>query len=244
MSGLEPLPSYAAVGAALAAGSGLAAVGFGVVHPRASLFGPTVWRGPTARRAVALTFDDGPDPQYTPQIAAVLDAYQVRATFFCIGQLLESCRPLAKSLLQAGHELENHTYSHNTGMDLFSATRLTKDLKRCQDLVGELAGALPRYFRPAVGIRNPPVHAAARALGLTVVTWTHTARDGLFALSPRRARALSERAEPGSILALHDGQRLRNPSLREHTIRQLPLVLAVLKERGFSILTLTELMMG
>jgi peptidoglycan/xylan/chitin deacetylase (PgdA/CDA1 family) len=242
MPGLEPTPTHAAAGAALAAGAGLSAVAFGLFHPRSSLFGPTVWRGPATRRAVALTFDDGPDPHYTARIAEILDAHDVRATFFCIGQQLHSCQALAKSLLGSGHELENHTYSHNTGRDLFSASRLVKDLRRCQDLLGGLSGKAPRYYRPAVGIRNPPVHSAARALGLTVVTWTHAARDGLLPLSPRRARALAQRADAGSILALHDGQRLRNPSLREHTVRQLPLLLALLQERGFALQTLSELL--
>jgi peptidoglycan/xylan/chitin deacetylase (PgdA/CDA1 family) len=242
MSALEPTPLQATVGAALVGGGLIAGVARGVFHPHASLFGPTVWRGPAARSAVALTFDDGPDAHYTARIAEVLNAHQARATFFCIGQELEPCRDLAKSLISSGHELENHTYSHNTGRDLFSAPRLVKDLQRCQDLLGDLTGRAPSYYRPAVGIRNPPVHAAASALGLTVVTWTHSARDGVFALTPRRARSLAARADAGSILALHDGQRLRNPSLREQTVRQLPLLLQLLKERGFALQTLTELL--
>ena len=242
MSGLEPTPIQAALGAALTAGSLLTGVALGVVHPRASLFGPTVWRGPSGRAAVALTFDDGPDPHYTARIAEILDAHQARATFFCIGQKVERCRPLAKSLLASGHQLENHTYSHNTGRDLFSTARLVRDLRRCQYVLGALMGSPPTYFRPAVGIRNPPVHAAARALGLTVVTWTLAARDGVFALTPGRVRSLAERASPGSILALHDGQLMGSPSLREHTLEQLPALLNHLKERGFALLTLTELL--
>jgi peptidoglycan-N-acetylglucosamine deacetylase len=222
MSGVDPAVVQAAVGGATAAG---ALLGVGVFHPRSSLFGPTVWRGPSTRQAVALTFDDGPDAHYTARIAEILDAHQARATFFCIGQ-----------------QVENHTYSHNTLGDLFSSARLMKDLQRCQETLKAVTGKSPTYYRPAVGIRNPPVHAAARALGLTVVTWTLAARDGVFALTPGRALRLSARAEPGSILALHDGERRGSSPLREHTLRELPLLLTSLKRRGLALQTLSGLL--
>jgi peptidoglycan/xylan/chitin deacetylase (PgdA/CDA1 family) len=239
MSGVDPAVVQAAVGGATAAG---ALLGVGVFHPRSSLFGPTVWRGPSTRQAVALTFDDGPDAHYTARIAEILDAHQARATFFCIGQQVEACGGLAKSLFAAGHQLENHTYSHNTLGDLFSSARLMKDLQRCQETLKAVTGKSPTYYRPAVGIRNPPVHAAARALGLTVVTWTLAARDGVFALTPGRALRLSARAEPGSILALHDGERRGSSPLREHTLRELPLLLTSLKRRGLALQTLSGLL--
>jgi peptidoglycan-N-acetylglucosamine deacetylase len=227
---------------ALSAGGLLAATVFGVFHPRANLFGPTVWRGPATRTEVALTFDDGPDPRHTTRIAEILDAHQARATFFCIGRQLDLHPSIARSLHTSGHQLENHTYSHGTGLDLFSTARLQRDLQRCQDVLASVTGSPPTYFRPAVGIRNPPVHAAARALGLTVVSWTHAARDGLFALTPSRALALAERADAGSILALHDGQRGENPTLREQTVLQLPALLMRLRQRGFALVTLAELL--
>jgi peptidoglycan-N-acetylglucosamine deacetylase len=241
MSGLEP-SSVEVAAAALATGSLLTAATLGVFHPRVPLFGPVVWRGPATRPAVALTFDDGPDPQHTARIADILDAHQARATFFCVGRQLEQHGSLARSLHDSGHELENHTYSHGTGFDLFSASRLLQDLQRCQDVLADLTGSAATYYRPVVGIRNPPVHAAARALGLTVVTWTYAGRDGVFPLTPRRARSLSERAGAGSILALHDGQLRGNSTLRGPTVRNLPLLLKRLKERGFAFETLTTLL--
>jgi peptidoglycan/xylan/chitin deacetylase (PgdA/CDA1 family) len=242
MLGLEP-PSLEAAAAVATCGL-LATATLGVLHPRVTLFGPVVWKGPATRPAVALTFDDGPDPRHTARIADILEAHQVKATFFCIGRQLELHGSLARSLHASGHELENHTYSHGTGFDLFSTSRLQQDLQRCQDVLTGLTGRTATYYRPTVGIRNPPVHAAARALGLTVVTWTYAARDGVFPLTPRRARFLSERAGPGSILALHDGQLRGNSALRETTVRNLPLVLKRLKQRGFAFETLTALLSG
>ncbi len=226
----------------MATGSLLTAATLGVFHPRVALFGPVVWRGPTTRPAVALTFDDGPDPRHTARIADILEVHQARATFFCIGRQLELHGALARFLHASGHQLENHTYSHGTGLDLFRASRLQKDLRRCQDVLAQLTGSAPSYYRPAVGIRNPPVHAAARDLGLTVVTWTHSARDGVFPLTPHRAIALAGRARAGSILALHDGQLRGDSTLREQTVRHLPLLLEQLKERGFAFETLSSLL--
>lgn len=241
MSGPEPSALYA-TGVTLATGGLLASAALAALHPRARLFGPTVWRGPSTRAAVALTFDDGPDPRHTFRIARILDAHQVKATFFCIGERLVQHRSTAKALYEAGHELENHTYSHGIGRDLFSTSRLRMDLQRCQEVLGALTGRPSHYYRPAVGIRSPPVHAAARALRLTVVTWTFSARDGVFPFTPRRACALAERTSAGSILALHDGELHASSSVREQTVRNLPLLLTRLRERGFAFQTLSELL--
>ncbi|WP_158502448.1 polysaccharide deacetylase family protein [Vitiosangium sp. GDMCC 1.1324] len=229
-------------GAASVAVSAASLVATGVFHPRVMLFGPGIWRGPSRQNAVALTFDDGPHPHYTARIAEVLARHGARATFFCIGRELERYASLARELLDAGHQLENHTYRHDTGRDLFSASRLEGDLERCQQVLVQVTGARARYYRPAVGIRNPAVHEAARRVGMTVVTWTLAARDGARRLTPKRALALAERARPGSILALHDGSPRERSPLREHTLQQLPLLLSRLRERGFSFVTLSELL--
>lgn len=220
-------------------GTGL---GWGLFHPRATLFGPVLWRGPGDRAAVALTFDDGPHPEYTARIAEVLSKEGAPATFFCVGQRVERHPGLATALHRAGHGLENHSFSHGTGRDLFQTERLRTDLQRCQEVIVSITSKVPRYYRPAVGIRNPVVHRAARAVGLQVVTWTRTARDGAFVFDARRARRMGERATPGSILALHDGSSADRSTLREGTVRTLPELLRRLKDRGFRFSTLAQLL--
>lgn len=226
----------AIVGTALGAGT------WGLLHPRSSLFGPVVWRGPGTRAEVALTFDDGPHPAYTARIAEILSKHEARATFFCIGERLERHLGLATALHRAGHALENHTFSHGTGRDLFQSGRLSSDLLRCQEAIAGITSQAPRYYRPAVGIRNPVVHRAARGLGLSVVTWTLAARDGLFALDVRRARRMGTQGTPGSILALHDGASSERSSLREQTVRSLPELLGRLSDRGLKLVTLPVLL--
>jgi peptidoglycan/xylan/chitin deacetylase (PgdA/CDA1 family) len=234
----------AAIAAAATAGAGLVTAAVGVFHPRAMLFGPGVWRGPTQGSSVALTFDDGPHPLYTARIAEILASHGARATFFCIGRELDRFAPLARALHLAGHELANHSYRHGTGADLFVSSRLVADLARCQETLFQITGSRVRYYRPAVGIRNPVVHHAARRLGLTIVTWTHSARDGVFALTAKRAQRLASQVQPGSIVALHDGASRERSGLREQTVQNLPLLLQQLSARGLRLRTLSELLGG
>jgi peptidoglycan/xylan/chitin deacetylase (PgdA/CDA1 family) len=212
------------------------------LHPRSTVFGPVVWRGPPDSPRVALTFDDGPHPGSTERIAEILTREGVPGTFFCVGKCIERFPGIARALHRAGHELENHSFSHGTGRHLFQVGLLQADLQRCQDALVGICSVPPRYYRPAVGIRNPVVHQAARELGLQVVTWTSAARDGLFALSGRRATRLGARAGPGSILALHDGTLSDRRGLREHTVQHLPQLLRELKARGLEVVRLDRLL--
>lgn len=238
-----PEVSLPGLQAAVAVGAGaMAGMAAGLFHPRVMLFGPGIWRGPVQRRAVALTFDDGPHPHYTARVAELLAGRGARATFFCVGRELERHASLARELHAEGHQLANHTWRHGTGADLFSAPRLAADLRRCQEVLRELTGTEARLYRPAVGIRNPVVHRAARELGLTVVTWTHAARDGVFPFTEAKAQAMAGRAEPGSILVLHDGSTQARSPLRESTLQHLPRLLDGLQERGLELVTLDALL--
>lgn len=223
------------------AGAGLTAVGFGMFHPRFALFGPQHSHGPRTGSRVALSFDDGPHPEFTPRIAEALAKAKARATFFCIGELVERSPEVARALIAAGHELGNHTFSHNTAGHLFSAAALTADLQRCQTLLSTF-GPPPRWYRPAVGIRNPPVHAAARAVGVEVVMWSGAARDGAWAFDEAKALKLGREATAGDILVLHDGLRGTPADVREATVRNLPVLLSELQRRGLEAVTVTELL--
>lgn len=228
-----------ALGAAALSG----VISAGVFHPRFPLFGPVIWHGRRDQNRIALSFDDGPHPQFTPKVLESLARANARATFFCVGRYLEEHAAIARDILAAGHELANHTYTHGVGADLFVQSRLQKDLERCQRSLEKLTPNPPKLYRPAVGIRNPVVHGAAKALGLSVVTWADAARDGAFPFTERRARELAKAARPGDILALHDGA-LHGGQVfkRESTVRHLPTLLAALRDRGFELGTVSSVL--
>jgi peptidoglycan-N-acetylglucosamine deacetylase len=193
---------------------------------------------------VALTFDDGPHPypSFTPRVVDALALAKVKATFFCVGSALERHPEIAVTLSEQGHSLQNHTHSHDTGRDLFSGRRLADDVGRAQALLQQLTGVRPKYYRPAVGLRTPAVHHAAKTHQLEVVTWSLAARDGAFALTQRKAMSLAARARAGDIIVLHDGTLEGRDSLRAATLRELPIFLRALVDAGFGFVTLDELL--
>lgn len=221
--------------------AGVTTLGLGIFHPHSTFFGPTLWHGPRDRPQVALTFDDGPHPIFTPLIARQLAEQEARATFFCVGSAVERNVEVVRALVAAGHEIGNHSYRHSTFGDLFVAERLAADLARNQALLSTYAPA-PRFYRPVAGVRNPKVHAAARRVGLSIVTWTDSPRDGVWALTPEKARRLGERARAGDIIALHDGTLSEQTALRESTVRALPALLDRLRARGIDCVTLSTLL--
>jgi peptidoglycan-N-acetylglucosamine deacetylase len=226
----------------LGAAVGGAVVAAGIFHPRVPLFGPVKWHGSRKRRIVALSFDDGPHPDHTLTIAHILESRWKKGTFFCVGEQALAYPDTVKALAAAGHDVENHTHSHGTTRHLFSARLLTEDVGRAQQALQSLTGRAPTLYRPAVGIRNPAVHAAARAHRLQVVTWSASARDGAIPLTAARAQRLAEQARPGDILALHDGARGRSDSFRKATVENLPVLLDGLLARGFDLAPVSALL--
>jgi peptidoglycan/xylan/chitin deacetylase (PgdA/CDA1 family) len=223
--------------------AGVTTLGLGIFHPHSTLFGPTLWHGPRDRSQVALTFDDGPHPEFTPRIARLLEEQEARGTFFCVGAEVARNLDVVRALVAGGHEIGNHSYSHNTFGDLFVAARLAADLARNQALLSSCAPP-PRFYRPVAGVRNPKVHAAARQVGLSVVTWSTAPRDGVWPLTVEKSCRIAARARPGDILALHDGTLSNQIALREATVRALPTLLERLRARGFACVTLSTLLAG
>jgi peptidoglycan/xylan/chitin deacetylase (PgdA/CDA1 family) len=226
--------------AASAAGAGI--LSLGIFHPRFPLFGPVVWRGRSDKPQVALTFDDGPHPEFTPRVTQALESVGGKGTFFCIGAQAEKYPAEVKALVSAGHQIGNHTWSHNTTKHLFVPGLLTEDVQRCQTLLTELAGSAPKHYRPAVGIRNPRVHDAAKAVGLPIVTWGKSPRDGRIAFTEEKARMLGETLKPGDIVMMHDGVYLSSKEVREQTVKHLPVLLKALQDRGIAPVTLDALL--
>jgi len=222
---------------ALATCSGVAA--WGAFHPAAQLFGPTV-RHTGSQSAVALTFDDGPNPALTPRLLDLLDEHRVRATFFLIGRHVRACPQLAAEIAARGHTLGNHTDTHPSLLWL-SGRHTLGELQRCQEAIERAAGCRAAWMRPPYGFRGPQSDGAVRRAGLRgVVMWSVLAFDWKPQPAARVIRRL-QRVRGGDIVVLHDGAPEALGADRKHVVGALQRWLPRWKQAGLEFVTLDDL---
>jgi peptidoglycan/xylan/chitin deacetylase (PgdA/CDA1 family) len=223
--------------------AGLAAVCGGLawaVRGRsASVFGPSRWRGPAGRPAIALTFDDGPS-ESTPALLAILDRLRVKATFFQCGANVDRLPSVTVEVAAAGHEVQNHSYSHPL-MCFRSSSFMETDLRRAQEAIAARTGTAPRWFRPPFGVRWPGLGPVLQKLDLTGVMWTAIGYDWKRK-ADQVAERMNARISNGAILCLHDGRELRvKPDIGQTTeaVRRL---VPMLLDRGYEFETVSRLL--
>jgi peptidoglycan-N-acetylglucosamine deacetylase len=181
-------------------------IGLGVSFPQLQMFGPSLCCVNTDRRAIALTFDDGPDPEVTPVVLDCLARHGLTGTFFCVGSRVRQHPELARRIVAEGHGIENHSFAHSHWTNLFSVRRLRDDVCRAQREIGSASGKEPMFFRPPVGLTNLRIFMVARELGLQVAGYTVRALDRRNDKAERIISRLTQRLAPGAILLLHDSE--------------------------------------
>ena len=229
-----------AVGALVANHALLAGAG---LWPSSRLLGPNLIRLPEAsaqRREIALTIDDGPDPEVTPRVLDRLDAAGVKASFFCIGRIAEQHPALCREIVQRGHRVENHGHAHSNAFSLFGPGAMRRDIARAQATLADITGQAPRFFRATAGLRNPFLDPVLHGLGLTLATWTRRAYDTRTGDPGRVLRRLSQRLGPGDIVLMHDGHCARTPAGEPVILAVLPSLLQTLTERQLQPVTLNQ----
>jgi peptidoglycan/xylan/chitin deacetylase (PgdA/CDA1 family) len=194
--------------------------------------GGKLYRGSPRRRAVALTFDDGPTPLYTSLLLDTLNRLRLHATFFLVGRRVEQYPYFASAVVQAGHELGNHSYAHRSLVGL-PPDRVRGDLQRAQRVLLRATGRTPKLFRPPGGRYDRTVVEVASDLGMLTVLWTDDPGD-YEGLGIRRLQTrLLSRVYSGGILLLHQGV--------PDTVRVLPTAWQVLQRHGYAVTTVTGL---
>lgn len=213
------------------------AMGLGIVVPQLRFFGPYVCRGDPAKRLVALTFDDGPDPRSTPALLKVLREHVVEAAFFVVGKKVEAEPELANDILRDRHLLENHSYRHSYATNFYLGARLTAEVIRAQRAIERHTGTAPRFFRPPLGLSNPFTFRVAKALGLKVIGWDIRSLDTRITDPARVVRRIERGLRPGAIILLHDGN---IPS--ERLVATVELLLARLRQLGYEVARLDRML--
>jgi peptidoglycan/xylan/chitin deacetylase (PgdA/CDA1 family) len=192
-----------------------------------------------SRRALALTFDDGPS-ESTEAVLEILQQQQVSATFFQCGMNIRRLPSMARAVQAAGHEIGNHTDSHRR-LDFASRRTIEDEFGRAQTTIGEVLGVRPRLMRPPFGIRWFGFREMQRKLDLLGVMWTVIGLDWKLDSRAIAARLLRG-ASNGAILCLHDGRELQaRPDLTQ-TLRALRETIPALQDRGFHFETVTEIL--
>lgn len=197
-----------------------------------------VWRGPSSSPAVALTFDDGPDPRYAERYLDALGG--TPATFFVLGEAARRRPDLVAHQVRRGHEVACHGDTHEALPRLGPAATVSA-LRRARDSIADAAGSPPRFYRPAFGWFTAPAWAAAPRLGMRRALWTSWAADWQgTATAERTADRILTSVGPGSILLLHDARGAENAP--ERTLAALPAILEGLEARGLRPVTLSMLL--
>jgi len=197
------------------------------------------WRGPRTDRRLALTFDDGPDPEWTPRVLDLLAAAGVRATFFVIGERAARAPALVARMAAEGHEVANHSWSHrNLWFCGPGATR--EQVQRGHDTIAELTGRAPRHFRPPWGMVNAAMFSAVRTTGERVVFWSIQPEGQRPAPAERQVAYVVDRAHAGAIVDLHDAE--GTPRAPERLLDALPGMIGGLRERHYAFGTVADLL--
>lgn len=202
--------------------------------------GPVIARLPAASAArgeVALTFDDGPDPEVTPRVLDLLDGQRARATFFCVAQRAVEHAALTREIVARGHAVENHSAVHSPMLALRGTRGMMRDIGAAQRTIAGITGVVPRFFRPPFGVRTPLTEPALARLGMHCVGWSVRSYDTIDADGERVARRVIGRLRPGGVVLLHDRVYKSAPP---SVLVALPRLLAAIGAGGARAVTLRQ----
>jgi len=192
--------------------------------------------GNRAEKMIALTFDDGPHPRYTPRILELLDRYGIKATFFMIGSNVALYPELGRTVAERGHEIGSHTFSHPHMLRL-SDRALLEELERTERIFQANAIPKPKLFRPPEGYRTPAQCLAVQNAGYRMVVWSLDTHDWKSTPADEIERYVMQHVQGGDILLFHDYISGQNT-----TIAALEELIPQLLEDGYQFVTVSELM--
>jgi len=207
--------------------------------PRSNFFLPVVSRGISGKKAVALTFDDGPDPFSTPALLRLLSRHETKATFFVTGKNASAHPELIAEILSERHAIGNHSYSHDNFIMLKSSKTLMREIQSTQDILSKF-GITPFAFRPPVGITNPKLWKVLQELGMYNVNFSCRAIDGGNRWIKNLSNRILKRIQPDHIIALHDIKAGDDADF-SYWLNEIELILSGIREMGFAIYPLSQL---
>jgi peptidoglycan/xylan/chitin deacetylase (PgdA/CDA1 family) len=186
-------------------------------------------RGSRRENKIALSFDDGPHSEITPQVLELLKNYDIKAGFFLVGNQLEANKELLETILDEGHIVGNHSYSHKNSYGFFGSQKVLKDLQTTEALIFHASGKRIRLFRPPFGVSNPNIAWAARKLDYIIIGWSIRSLDTMGRRKEQTIKRVNSRLKAGSLILFHD----THPDI-------IPILEAVIKhavEKGYEFVS-------
>ncbi|MGH8229081.1 MAG: polysaccharide deacetylase family protein [Steroidobacteraceae bacterium] len=209
--------------------------------PRSAWLGPNWTRLPSAAAAhIAITVDDGPDPEVTLPALDALDRQGAKATFFCIGERVAKYPAVAREIVRRGHAIENHTQHHRHDFSVLGPARLSREIAAAQDTIASVCGTPPAFFRAPAGLRSPWLAPVLSRLGLALVSWTRRGFDTVRRDPEAVLRKLGQGLRAGDILLVHDGSAARTAAGSPVILAVLPRLLTLCGAAALTPITLRE----
>jgi peptidoglycan-N-acetylglucosamine deacetylase len=191
-----------------------------------------------ARGEIAITIDDGPDPEVTPQVLNILAQHSARATFFLVGERAERYPDCVRACVAAGHGIENHSYRHAHNFSLLGLGAMRREIERAQQALTRVSGARPQFFRAPAGLRNPFLDPVLQQLQMQLASWTRRGFDTVNTDASVVLNRLTRNLQGGDILLLHDGHAARSRHGTPVILEVLPRLLEIASKRSLTPVTL------
>jgi len=207
---------------------------YGCINIQSNFFMPVVCAADTPGKEIAISFDDGPVEQYTPELLAILKQHEIEAAFFCIGNRIEGREAILKAIIDDGHIIGNHSHSHHFWFDLYGSKKMQSDLAMMDAAMEKATGKKPILFRPPYGVMNPNLKKAIVAGGYTPVGWNVRSLDTVAKDDKKLLDRILPGIKPGAVFLFHDTSKT--------TLNILPAFIGEVKKRGFRVTRLDKML--
>jgi peptidoglycan/xylan/chitin deacetylase (PgdA/CDA1 family) len=185
-------------------------------------------------KLVAITFDDGPHPSFTPKVLELLQKYNAKASFFCVGHQVHQFGEIVNKIVANGHTVGNHTYSHSNKFGFFGTQKVILELQRTNMAIKETTGLDPKFYRPAFGVTNPSIGRAVKKLQLNTIGWNIRSLDTTKRSKKTVLERITNKIKKGDIILLHDSS--------DKTVEVLEQLLLFLQRNEIQSVTVDQLL--
>lgn len=175
----------------------------------------------TSANYVSITFDDGPNPEFTPKVLALLEDFNAKATFFLIGKNAEKYPEIIRQIIAEGHTIGNHSYSHSKNFGFFSSEKVAAELRQTNSILKKITGKELKLFRPPFGVTNPNIKKALKNTGHFSIGWSKRSFDTTNISEEKILKRITSNLKKGDIILLHDSS-AKTVAVLERLLLTLP----------------------